>query len=185
MESVSLFDYEGFELPEGHEIVDGLLVKKEAGTLAHSILHANLTTQLEPYRGPFGLGRPGGWLFGVEADIQITPAQRYLPDVAGWRVANAPTDFFSVPILVPPAWVCEILSPSTQYRDVGTKKQHYHQANVDHYWLLDPRKKTLTVLRRADSGYEMALSAAASELIRADPFAEVELDLRELFAQIP
>lgn len=186
MESVSAYlDYEGRELPQGHEIVDSVLVEKSTASLAHSLLQSNLTTYLDGYRGPGGQGRPGGWLFGTEADIQVAQGQRYKPDIAGWHIDNAPTDFFAVPILVPPAWVCEILSPSTASRDLGSKKKHYHRANVAHYWLIDPRQKTLTVLRRATKSYEVALKAVDHDRVQAAPFTEIELDLGEFFAQIP
>lgn len=37
-------------------------------------------------------------------------------------------------------------SPSTAQRDVTEKQATYHQAGVQHYWLLDPTARTLTAL---------------------------------------
>ena len=81
-----------------------------------------------------------------------------------------------------PQWVCEILSPgSAAGRDKGTKKDVYHRAHVDHYWLVDPEKQTLLVLAWAERGYQTILTAGPGERVRAEPFAERELDLDWFF----
>ncbi|MCG8421700.1 MAG: Uma2 family endonuclease [Proteobacteria bacterium] len=63
----------------------------------------------------------------TEVDIQLAPGQRYLPDLAGWRMERVTAaDLNTMPTRVAPDWVCEILSPSTASRDLGTKKRNYH-----------------------------------------------------------
>ena len=48
--------------------------------------------------------------------------------------------------------VIEILSPSTRRRDQKQKRSFYMDAGVAEYWLVDPERKTITVVRpgRAD-----------------------------------
>ncbi|MCG8424450.1 MAG: hypothetical protein MJE77_41690 [Proteobacteria bacterium] len=41
-----------------------------------------------------------------------------------------------------------------------------------------PEKRTLTVLRRTDDGYQVILEAGAGNTVHAAPFDEVELDMR-------
>ena len=81
-----------------------------------------------------------------------------------------------------PDWICEVLSPSTANADTGRKREAYHRAGVAHYWLADPERRSLTVLRRVDEGYVIAAVATVGERVRAEPFEAVELDLDEVFA---
>ncbi|MCG8425217.1 MAG: Uma2 family endonuclease [Proteobacteria bacterium] len=190
MEAISpQLDYEGRELPERHEIVDGVLVKKASPSGRHSGLQWALVEALAPFRGPPGRSRPGGWWFGTEIDVQLASGQRYVPDLAGWRLESFEASdlqvFSGIPCHQRPDWVCEVLSPSTASRDLGTKKRNYHLAGVGHYWVLHPEKRALTVLRRIDDGYQVILQAKADDAIHAEPFGGVELDMREFFALLP
>ena len=56
-----------------------------------------------------------------------------------------------------------------------------HGARVPHYWLIDPERLTLTVLRWTSEGYLEALIATADETVRAEPFEAIELQLAEIF----
>jgi len=52
---------------------------------------------------------------------------------------------------------------------------------ITHYWLADPERRSLTVLRRVEEGYIIATVAALGERVRAEPFGDVEVDLDEVF----
>jgi Uma2 family endonuclease len=47
---------------------------------------------------------------------------------------------------VTPAWVAEILSPSTAKRDRGVKIRLYAAAGVREAWLVDPETETVEVV---------------------------------------
>ena len=82
---------------------------------------------------------------------------------------------------VSPDWVCEILSPSNARNDLVEKYAIYAAAGVPHYWVLDPVQKTLTVHRLEGQEYVVALTAGAGDVVRAEPFHEVELPVDVLF----
>ena len=82
---------------------------------------------------------------------------------------------------VRPDWVCEILSPSTSRVDQVKKLRTLHAHGVTHYWILDPEREMITVHRHAAEGYLTALSAGPDELVRAEPFELIEIDVGELF----
>ena len=124
---------------------------------------------------------PGGWWFGTECEIEFLRGERYLPDLAGWRIDRVPQLPTNTRISIPPQWVCEILSPSTAHRDLGEKQQTYHAAHVEHYWHLDPTSQSLTVLGWDEDSYRPLLTAEAGDVVRAEPFDAVEFDLGELF----
>jgi Uma2 family endonuclease len=80
-----------------------------------------------------------------------------------------------------PEWVCEILSASNASNDTVRKLRTLHRAGVPHYWLLDPERLTLTVLRWTSEGYLEPLTATADETVHAEPFEAIELALAEIF----
>jgi hypothetical protein len=52
---------------------------------------------------------------------------------------------------------------------------------VPHYWLVDPGHKTLIVLRFTPDGYLAALTAGGRDLVHAEPFDAVEIELGRVF----
>ena len=81
-----------------------------------------------------------------------------------------------------PDWVCEILSPSTASFDRVRKLAVYAREAVAHVWFIDPLARTLEVFR-LDAGRGVLLAThAAQEIVRAEPFGDIELDLASLWA---
>lgn len=66
--------------------------------------------------------------------------------------------------------MCEILSPSNASTDTVKKLRILHRSGVPHYWLVDPDRKTPTVLRWEDGGYLTVLTVEAGEIVDAEPF---------------
>jgi Uma2 family endonuclease len=84
---------------------------------------------------------------------------------------------------LPPDWVCEVLSPSTEMLDRAQKVPHYARAGVSHVWLLNPRARTLEVLALDGTGYRIANVSADDAAVRALPFDAIELELDLLWAR--
>jgi Uma2 family endonuclease len=174
-------------LPEqgrGFELIDGELIEKQAG-FRHGRAQFNLAGLLSPYRrGGGGPERPGGWWFLTEQLVAFS-SQVLRPDVAGWlreRLPEPPEDDDAV-VTVRPDWVCEIISPRNAARDRILKKRIYHQHQVPHYWIVDPRDESLTVLQWTAKGYLELLVAQRGERVRAEPFPSLELQVGVLFGE--
>lgn len=171
------------EIPEEHrrhEIIDGVLVEKEAASGRHGRTQVRLARRLGPYDRQPGGRWPGGWWFATEVEIQLSETQVFRPDVVGWRrerMADMPVE---VPILITPDWICEILSTNKR-NDLITKKRAYHQHRVGHYWLIDPVDETLAVYRWHPDGYVEVLIAERGDVVRAEPFDAIELRVAVLF----
>jgi Uma2 family endonuclease len=138
--------------------------------------------------GPFGrrLGgddRPGGGWISQEVDLEIG-GLGCRPDILGWRRDRHPRlpepDARGLVTSVP-YWICEVLSPRTASVDQGRKRRAYHQAGVEHYWLVDPTNGTLTVLERAERDYLIILVAGREEVVSAPPFDAVEIPVADIF----
>jgi Uma2 family endonuclease len=106
-----------------------------------------------------------------------------VPDVAGWRLERLPrlpdTPYFDVA----PDWLCEVLSPSTARLDRAKKLRVYAEAGVGHVWLVDPVTRTLEVLRRDGTRWTLLGTHAGQDVVRAEPFEELELSLPQLWGE--
>lgn len=170
-------------IPEGsrhHEVVDGVLVEKEAASGRHGGAQVRLARRLGPYDRRPGGRWPGGWWFATEVEIQFEEVQVFRPDVAGWRRERLPELSNHVPITVRPDFICEILSTNKR-NDLIKKKRVYHRHQVGHYWIIDPDQETLAVYRWHADGYVEVLIAARDERVRAEPFDAIEFCVGVLF----
>jgi Uma2 family endonuclease len=163
------------------EIVDGELHATPKPAPPHVAAGSSVGGMLmNPYN--FGRGGPGGWWILDEPELHLGP-DVLVPDVAGWRKTRMPhlpeTAYFPLA----PDWVCEILSPSTAVIDRVKKLAIYARAGVGHAWLIDPALRTLEVLRLEGGRWLLLGTSVGDEVVRAEPFAEIDLELRLLWAE--
>ena len=159
-----------------YEVVAGVIGRKAAPSFAHGDAQLGIGAHL---KGPFQFGRggPGGWWLASEVEIEFEVNEIYLPDLAGWRRDRVPERPSGVPVRVRPDWVCELLSPSTRGRDQTVKRLTYERCRVSHYWIVDlSETPRLHVLRLGPDGYQPIREAGPGDIVRAEPFIEIELD---------
>jgi Uma2 family endonuclease len=164
------------------ELIDGEIVEKATPGPEHGTAQLGLGAQLfGPFHRPPGRGGPGGWWLMTEVEVFYFPDETYRHDLVGWRRENVPAMPLERPVRVRPDWVAEVLSPSNASNDTVKKLRTLQRVGVPHYWLVDPERRTLTVLRWTPEGYLTVLSAAIDERVRAEPFDSAEIDLSVLF----
>lgn len=162
------------------EILEGELVT----TPRPAARHANTAFRLSAIIGaPFGEGRggPGGWTFLIEPELHLHD-DIVVPDLAGWRSERLPS-VPDVPFLtLPPDWLCEILSPSTERMDRLRKLRIYSREAVAHVWLINPIQRTLEVLRLDEGLWTVAATHGGDEdSVVVEPFGAVALELSRLW----
>ena len=165
------------------EIVDGELFTMPRPSPEHQNAAIGLSDELGP---PFrrGRGGPGGWIFLPEPELHLGPKPDIVaPDLAGWRRERMPTVPDTAAITLAPDWICEVLSDRTEAHDRGRKMRVYRREKVSHYWLADPRLRTLEVYRLDGERYSLLDTWEGDIRIRAEPFDAVELDLALLWAR--
>lgn len=166
----------------GEILEDELVATRPPLGVAHATLML-LAVLLEP----FGLGRGGAGQWRILPRTEVHLGQDILvPDVVGWhwqRMPNLPAEAHFV--TVAPDWVCEVLSPSTVTVDRERKLPIYHREGVAHVWLIDPFAHTLEVYRREPSGWVLTATHEGDELVRAEPFDTVPLELGLLWWERP
>lgn len=180
---------EFFGIPEGerfHELVAGELIRKAAPTGEHGDAQAGVVGAVRPaFHRKSGGGGPGGWWIATEVEILLNRQEVVRPDVLGWRRDRCPERPTGTPVEQRPDWICEVTSPANAKDDTIKKLRLYHQAAVPHYWLVDPRDATLTVMRWSADGDITILRAERSEVVCAEPFEAVKLVLGTLFGDDP
>lgn len=163
------------------QIIDGELIVQPRPAAPHAVVSSVLGVDIG---GPFhrGRGGPGGWIILDEPELHVE-RDILVPDLAGWRRERMPKVPNEVFFTLPPDWVCEVLSPSTAGIDRVKKTRIYAREFVAHVWLLDPRGKTLDVLKLDGESYRVT-SYDGEEPVRAEPFDAIELDLNALWADV-
>ena len=133
---------------------------------------------------PYGFGKdgPGGWRILILPELHFG-ADVVVPDLAGWRRSRMPRlpdeDFFSVA----PDWVCEVLSPPSVGLDRAKKLPVYARAGVEHAWVLDADTQILERYRLEDGRWSLHGVHVGDDVVRAEPFADADLELRLLWAE--
>ena len=164
------------------EILDGELFLSPRPALPHTLASSVLFGEIIGTFGgvPGARGQPGGWWILSEPEIHFGK-DVVVPDMAGWRRERLPRVPSTPWIELAPDWLCETLSPSTARIDRGRKLRIYAREGVCHVWLLDPIVRTLEVLALDGQRWVVAENHGGNDVVRADPFAAVALDLQRLW----
>ena len=177
-------DLEAVPPNEVAEIIQGVLRVFPRPSIPHARTSSRLGIKLG---GPFDLGEggPGGWHILDEPELQFGPADEeddLVPDLAGWRVGRMPKLPKAARIKLAPDWVCEVLSRRTEATDRIEKMPIYAREGVRHAWLIHPIRRTFEVFVLGGDGRWTVLAVhQGAQRVRADPFAELELDLSLLW----
>lgn len=159
------------------EIIEGVLYTQPRPRSRHQ---STISMVENDVVGPYQRGRagPGGWWILPEPGIELPGSPEFSPDVAGWRKERMPT-LPDEAIRLVPDWACEVLSPSTRAYDMRIKKPFYARIGVQHIWYVDMEARLLTVCRLHQGAWLELGVHGEDEVIRAEPFGEVEISLAD------
>ena len=113
-----------------YEVLDGELYVTPQAAYVHQWIAAQLMFSLMPYCDRHALGSvvgPGAVVFGkneLQPDVQVISGPRPAPG----------TEWKDLPL---PLLVVEILSASTERRDLGKKRDAYLRVDIPTYWVVD------------------------------------------------
>jgi len=161
------------------EIIRGRLMTHPRPSRRHSTTVFALGLEVA---NPFqrGIGGPGGWIFADEPELHLGD-EVLVPDLAAWRVerlsGHPETNYFSVP----PDWICEVLSASTETRDRTVKRQIYGEFGVSFLWLVDPRQQLLEAFQLDGKNWRLTGTWRSDDEVSALPFDSVPFPLARLW----
>ena len=164
------------------EVIHGEILEKAAPRIEHSTSANYLLTAISRRfdRRPGGKW-PGGWWILPELHVEYETHEVFCHDGVGYRRDAHGALPRTWPVPVRPDWVCELVSPGHEKRDLVDKWNVLHRSRVPHYWIVRPEEKLLLVHRWTPAGYTCVLAATSGDLIRAEPFDAVELRAAVVF----
>jgi Uma2 family endonuclease len=159
-----------------YEVIDGRLYVSPPPLEPHQSAATALVGIIWPFVRSRGLGKVYAAPFGVVLDdgngVQpdVVYVSRERQEVLTERGVKGAPDL-----------VVEILSRSTEKRDRGIKMKSYAAAGVLHYWIVDPRARTLEAYRLTEDGYELVNTSGPGTTFRPELFPGLEIPIDELW----
>jgi Uma2 family endonuclease len=159
-----------------YEVIDGELFGSPPPVWEHQFSSGKLFLHVGQHVYRFGLGKvvsaPVGVVLDEGAGLQ--------PDLV--YVSKERADIITARgIEGVPDLVVEILSPSTRARDLGAKLERFARAGVPHYWIADPRTRTLEARELVRGSYEVTGIYGPGDIFRPALFPGLEIPIDHLW----
>jgi len=169
-------DYMKTSDDERYELLNGELVL----SLSPKEIHQSISGILHLMVGTFVRDRGLGKVYFSPFDVVLSDSDVVQPDllfVSNERIGIVTADN----VQGAPDLVVEILSPSTADRDRKIKLDLYAKHGVKEYWMVDPDARTITVLLRGESGFEVNGVYGGGQTMRSPMLEEFSVALEEIF----
>jgi Uma2 family endonuclease len=166
-----------FNLPEGspYQLVNGELIMSPSPSSYHQIVSWNFGFIISDYVRKHNLGI----VFYAPIDVYFDDNNVYQPDII--FISNENKSIIKEKgILGVPDLVIEILSPSTAYYDIKTKKELYDKSGVKEYIIVDPVLKTVDTFIKNNKELNSSLSLNKDNKIFINTL-KLDVELKEIF----
>lgn len=159
------------------EILDGMLIKEPAHIVVHQRVSRRLQRVLEDY---FAVHDPNGEVFNAPLDVTLGDYTVVQPDIF-YIAGGQEHQVLRERVDGPPMLVVEVLSPATRRKDRVRKLQIYQQAEVLHYWLVDPEEHTIECFSLRDGVYALVAGGAEEDVIEHPELSGLSIPLGRLW----
>ena len=164
-----------------HELIDGEHVVSPSPNTRHQQLLRELFRILDAHVEHHRLGE----VLFAPFDIKLSMFTVVVPDLVFFTADRFKRVVNEKHAIAAPDLVVEILSPGTRRRDKGRKRAIYDREGVREYWIVDPDARSVTALRRPESGAGLTdvvtLAAAAGDVLTSPLFPGLRIRLGDLF----
>jgi Uma2 family endonuclease len=162
-----------------YELIDGRIVMTPPAGWPHGHVEARLVRRIEEHVDQKNLGV----VQGSSAGYDLPSGDTLEPDVSfilRARFAAGPSPKAGQFLRIVPDLVIEILSPATSRRDRTEKKAVYERNGVREYWIVDPKKRAVSVLHLQKSKYGPARTIQ-SGVVKSRVLPGLEVPVEEIF----
>jgi Uma2 family endonuclease len=179
--ATKLFTFEEFQAMDldGHyELVQGQVEELVPPRPLHGWTSGRIPSELSKY---LEVHEPEAYC-GVALDIPTISYFGRRPDFAYYSTADAARiDLDANCVLGVPTLVVEVVSEDDEERDTVTKRKEYALVGIQHYWIMDPRRRTVLTLALQESEYAVAGEFAGEDVLTSELFPGLAIPLRRLF----
>lgn len=179
-----VYTYQDYlELPEEpgyhYEILNGQLIREPSPKVLHQRVSRELGYLLITY---FRQADPAGEVFAAPLDVTIQDITVAQPDIL--YIAGTQRDILrDTRVVGAPTLAVEVISESSRRRDRLTKMKIYQQADVSHYWLVDPEEKTMECFALRNGAYTLIVSGMDHEVLEHPEFPGLRIPLADLWQE--
>jgi len=162
-----------------YELVDGVLVEKAMGSY-----ESMLAVEIARLIGNFVKPRKLGTVLGEAGMLRLAPGLVRIPDVAFLAMAKFPNGRFPKGAIarLAPDLAVEVLSSSNTAEEMEEKLHDYFAHGARLVWYVDPKRRSIRVFTSITAS---RMLTEREVLDGGDVLPGFELDIRELFAELP
>lgn len=167
-----------------YEILGGkLFIMTPAPEFNHQLISARLQFSIMQFVESKNLG----YVVDAPTDVILDEENVVQPDIL--FISRENKDIIKKKgVFGPPDLVVEIVSPSTQYRDVYEKKDLYAKFKIKEYWIVNPYMKCIEVLSLNEKGVYVLFSEGymdegGNRTVQSRVLKDFILDLGEVFKE--
>jgi Uma2 family endonuclease len=158
------------------QLIGGDIVFEPAPTYRHQRIVVRLVMSIGDYAR-----RHGGEVLCAPVDVELGPHDLFQPDVI--YISDERTSIITEKRIVgAPDLVIEILSPSSGYHDLRTKKIVYERTGVSEYWVVDPMLETIEVFVNGSEGFDGGVQITGEAAVASRILPHLDMTARKLFA---
>jgi Uma2 family endonuclease len=178
---ITVEEFREMEFPENdpfiYELIDGILMKKQAPTPQHQFAVIKIAHALES----IAQLKDTGFAFTSPIDVYFDKFNNTQPDVL---FITKERDFIIDPlqgIVGAPDLIVEVLSPSTAKVDKVNKKNLYLNFGVKEYWIVDPFYKSISLYILDNDQYDLKQELYEEGKIESSILPDLDLDIKLIF----
>jgi Uma2 family endonuclease len=165
-----------------YELINGRIIMTPPPGWPHGEYESGIVGELRGFARAHKLGR----VFGSAQGFRLTEEDTVAPDaafVSNERWAASPPPVMGKHLHVIPNLVVEILSPTTAKKDLEDKKALYERCGVDEYWVIDPKRQSVTVLALEGRRYVEADFAQGAGRVHSRLLPGFSVDLKDIIPE--
>lgn len=171
---------EFLQLPEGPpycELIHGELIMAPSPDVYHQGVSGNVSLILREYLKK----NPIGKIFFAPLDVKLDDSTVLQPDLM-FISEHRKAILRQTHISGAPDLVVEILSPRTQSRDLGVKREIYARAGALEYWTIHPREQTISIFHLQAEPSRPRFTKPRGEDFTSPLFPHLIIHTEEIFA---
>ena len=168
------------------ELINGEIVRRHITRFEHGFVQGGVSDELLSIKRKSN--STGGWWIVPEISVRYGEHQCPSHDLVGWRKERLPQRPTGV-MEITPDWVCEIVSPGHERKDMFHNFMLLQSFAVPYYWLISPEDRTILAYQLVGENYHIVFSIECTKpedfkKVHIPPFEEIGIDLNYVFSEI-